>query len=377
MTRPRHKLTARFVSTITTPGRYSDGGGLALIVDGHGKRWVWRYKRGSRGAEKATELGLGILVDVSLARARSLADEMREAVSRGLDPRAVRQAAQGPTFGEIADAYVKTHRDSWKNEKHRQQWETTFHTYAASLRPIPIDKVDRAAVLSVLTPLWQRVPETAGRVRGRIEQVLDAAAAKGLRSNDNPARWKGGLKHLLPAPRKLVRGHMAAVPYREMPETIARLREFDSISARALEFCILTAARTSEVRGLVWSELDMAEAVWTIPPARMKSGREHRVPLSARALEIVQAMPVIQGSPFVFPGLRVGDQLSLSALLECVRWIKRGLTVHGFRSTFRDWVGDCTNHPREIAEAALAHVIGDKAEQAYRRSDALDRRRSF
>lgn len=373
------KLSKRRIETAGV-GRHSDGGGLYLLVDTAGnRRWIWRYWQGPRKGGKLSELGLGPLRDVSAAAARELARLMREAVATGRDPRGVRQApGAAPTFGSIADHYIETMRPSWRGAKHAAQWEMTMRVYAGPLRARPVNAIVVADVLAVLRPIWTRIPETAGRVRGRIELVLDAATAAGHRTGENPARWRGNLKHLLPPPAKLVRGHLAAVPYHEVRDLVARLRALESVSARCLEFAILTAARTREAIGCRWDEIDLSARVWTVPAARMKGKREHRVPLSDRAISILAGLEAIRTTAsYVFPGQRRGQPLSDMAMTMCLRGLRPGFTVHGFRSTFRDWAGDCTTIQREIIEAALAHVIGDKAEQAYRRGDALERRREL
>jgi integrase len=242
---------------------------------------------------------------------------------------------------------------------------------------MPVNTIETVDILRVLKPIWQRIPETASRLRGRIERVLDAARAKGLRSGENPARWRGHLDNLLPARQKVTRGHFAAMPYKEVPAFTARLRESDGIAAVALEFAILTAARSGEVLGAQWSEIDLAAKVWTVPAGRMKAGREHRVPLSARAMVIVEQMKKVGTSDYVFPGYRSGRPISEPALRRVLRRMQVPVTVHGFRSAFRDWCGEATSFPREIAEAALAHVVGDETERAYRRLDALEKRRKL
>jgi len=373
-----NKLSKRQIES-AGPGRHSDGGGLYLYVVGDSRRWVWRYWRGPREGGKLTELGLGSAAVVSASAARAMAARMREAVAAGRDPREVRTpASAAPTFGQVADAYIETMRPAWKGKKHADQWVMTMREYAKPLRSKPVDQIGVADVLAVLKPIWTRIPETAGRVRGRIELVLDAAAAANHRSADNPARWRGKLKHLLPPRPRLTRGHMAALDYREVQTMIARLRALESSSARCLEWVILTASRSGEAIGCRWDEIDRAAKVWTVPAARMKGGRNHRVPLPDRCIEILSELERVRTTaPYVFPGGRRGKPLTDMALTMCLRGIKPGLTVHGFRSTFRDWAGDCTTTPREIVEAALAHIVGDKAEQAYRRGDALDRRREL
>lgn len=370
------KLTAAKVRATTKPGRHGDGDGLYLFVDGSGrKRWVLRLWKGSRKAGKLREYGLGSADHVTLAQARDMAAIMRARHREGLDPRQDRSGV--PTFGELADRYIATHRASWKNAKHANQWDMTLREYAKPLRPMRVDHIRPADVVACLEKIWLDIPETARRVRGRISLVMDAAVAAEYRES-NPAEWRR-LKHLLPASPQLTRGHMAALPYREAPAFLTRLRALESASALCLEWAILTASRSGEAIGCEWGELDLEHKVWTVPGKRMKSGREHRVPLPGRCLEILERVRPMRlvGSPYVFPGGRRGKPLSDMALTMCLRGLCPGYTVHGFRSTFRDWAGDCTTTPREIVEAALAHVVGDKAEQAYRRGDALERRRDL
>jgi integrase len=304
---------------------------------------------------------------------RELATAARARLAEGLDPRSARSTA-GKTFGEVADALFESMESSWRNSKHRQQWKNTLRDHANSLRALPANDVTTEDVLKVLHPIWSTKAETASRVRGRIERVLDAAKAKGLRSGENPARWRGHLDQLLPKRKRLARGHHVAMSYADLPAFMARLRKREAIAALALEFAILAAARSGEVLGARPEEFDMVAKVWTVPPARMKAGREHRVPLSDRALQIVTE---IGEGGFVFPGLRRGKPLSPNALSKVLRRMDVDATVHGFRSSFRDWAGNETHFPREVCEAALAHTIENKAEAAYRRSDALKKRREL
>jgi integrase len=274
---------------------------------------------------------------------------------------------------------VRALRPGWRNEKHAKQWETTLESDASALARVPVNQIETDDVLRVLKPIWLAKPETAGRVRGRIERVLDAAAAKGFRSGENPARWKGHLDQLLPQRKKLSRGHHSALPYADVPGFMDRLAKREGMAAKALGFLILTAARSGEVRGARWEEMDLEAAVWTVPADRMKAGREHRVPLSARAVEMLREVEPISGkspSALVFPGQK-GRPLSDMSLAAVLRRMDCGHTVHGFRSSFRDWAGEVSTFPREIAEAALAHVVGDATERAYRRGDALDKRRKL
>ena len=368
------KLTARKVET-AKPGKYGDGGGLQLAVAPTGaKKWVLRFL----WQGKAREMGLGSYPEVSLAEAREKAISGRRLARSGADPIAERRKDRGiPTFGELADEIAGQLAEGFRNEKHRAQWKMTLTVYAGPLRPKPVDKIETTDVLAVLRPIWQEKPETASRLRGRIERVLNAAKAKGLRSGENPAAWRGHLENLLPKRQKLTRGHHAAMPYADVPAFVARLREREAVAALALEFSILTAARSGEVLGARWSEVDLDARVWTIPAKRMKAGREHRAPLSESALAVLEKFGEARVSEFIFPGQGAGRPLSEMALRRMLGLVANVVTVHGFRSSFRDWAGNETHFPRELAEAALAHVVGDKAEQAYRRSDALEKRRAL
>ena len=375
------KLTARTAAT-TKPGRYGDGDGLWLVVSASGARkWVFRFSFGG----KVTEMGLGGASAVTLAQARSLALEARQMIAAKKNPiearrEAVRAEAGKPTFGAIADALIEAKAPEWRNEKHRAQWKMTLEVYASPLRLRPVDEIDTEAVLSVLQPIWHAKPETASRLRGRIEAVLDAARAKGHipRNEANPARWRGHLDKLLAKPSKLTRGHHAAMAYEAIPAFMASLRERDATAALALELAILTGGRTSEILKAQWMEVDFEKRLWTLPPQRMKGGRVHRVPLSGRALAILEKLAEAKTSPFVFPGQREGKPLSGMAMAMLLRRMKISTaTVHGMRSTFRDWAGNETEFARELTESALSHVVGDKTEQAYRRSDALEKRRAL
>jgi integrase len=369
------KLTARKVET-AKPGKYSDGGNLYLIVSGAGSRkWVLRFTW--RG--KAKEMGLGSAASVPLADARERAASARRKIALGLNPIDERKRTSGvPTFGEVAADVREALSAGFRNEKHKAQWKVTLETYAESLHAKPVDTIGSENVLAVLKPIWISKPETASRVRGRIEKVLDAAKAKGFRSGENPARWRGNLDHLLPRRSNLARGHHAAMPYEDVAAFVGELRKREAPSALALELCILTAARTGEVLGMRWSEIDFDKKIWTVPASRMKAGREHRVPLSPRAFAILRQLEKLKAGDFVFPGQKSKSHFSGRVLHMVLRKLgAKNATVHGFRSSFRDWAGNVSNFPREITETALAHVIGDKAEQAYRRSDALDKRRKL
>jgi integrase len=381
MAREVKKLSARTVTTLTKPGRHGDGDGLYLVVDKSGaRRWLFLF----RWQGKLKEMGLGGVSTVSLAEARDKSAEARKQLRSGINPIKAKREAEaadevGKTFGQFADELVEDIKGGFRNEKHKWQWSHTLKTYAASLRPIPIDAVSTEHVLDVLKPLWSSKQETASRLRGRIERVLDAAKAKGNRTGDNPARWRGHLDHLLPRRQKLQRGHHPAMPYADVPDFVADLRQRDATAALALEFTILCASRSGEVLGATWAEFDRKTKVWTIPGKRMKAGLEHRVPLTERALAILEAAEKMKQNEYVFPGARNGKPLSNMAMANLLkkRMKHEGLTVHGFRSSFRDWAGECTAFPREVAEAALAHVIGDETERAYRRGDALEKRRKL
>lgn len=377
------KLNARRVETLTEPGRYSDGGNLYLFITPNGgKRWTFLYRLGG----KRREMGLGSAGPhgVGLKEARDKAAEARRLVAAGIDPLEARAAEEKagravPTFGGFADDYIKSHAPKFRNAKHVAQWEMTLgDAYCRAIRAKPVNEIDTEAVLTVLKPIWTKVPETASRLRGRIENVLDAARALGYRDGSNPAAWRGHLKSLLPARQKLTRGHHAALAYDDMPEFMATLRERDGLAARALELAILTACRSGEVLGARWEEFDLEKAIWTVPGVRMKGGLAHRVPLSARALEIIESIPKVDGNPHVFPGLKPGKPLSGMSMEMTLRRMGRDdITVHGMRSAFRDWAAEKTSFPHHTAEHALAHRISDKAESAYRRGDELDRRRKL
>ncbi|MBP0614297.1 tyrosine-type recombinase/integrase [Jiella mangrovi] len=380
---PRHKLTDSKIRSLTTPGIYGDGDGLYLRVQATGRRsWVFIWRRfGTR-----REIGLGPYgsgtAHVSLATARSKADEAREIVGSGGDPKTDmaerKAAARVITFGQVADEYITTMRPKWRGAKTVAAWERFAGSYVTSIRKVPIDKLTTEDVLRVLRPLWHDKPETATKVRERTKLVLDHAKARGLRSGENPAQWKGHLDQILPAPAKLSRGHHAAMPFAEVAAFLQRLHEVQGVGARALEFTVLTAVRSGEARGATWQEIDLEAALWTIPAERMKTGKAHRVPLSARAVEILRTMKATAVNDLVFPGQRTGRPLSDMSLAKALKSAGSGeFTVHGFRSSFRDWVAEETNFQREVAEAALAHSVGDAVERAYRRGDALEKRRKL
>jgi integrase len=379
-----NRLSDRAInSTKINPGRHADGGGLYLVVDRPGgkdaaKRWVFLYRKDGR----LREMGLGGLLNVPIGKARVEAEKWRtvlgDRASRG-DPIAERKRVAGgiPTFGDFADKFLDAKEAGWRNDKHRAQWRMTLTEYAASLRRKPVSEIATEDVLSVLKPIWTEKPETAARLRGRIERVLDAARAAGHRTGENPARWRGHLDHLLAKRQKLSRGHHAAMPYDEVPAFVVGLRDRPATAARALEFCILTAARSGEALAARWDEIDFDAKLWTVPAGRMKAAREHRVPLSDRAIAILREMEEGRTGEHVFPGQRSRRPLSNMAFEMLLRRVSSPYTAHGFRSSFRDWAGDKTTFPREVAEAALAHAIGNETEAAYRRSDALEKRRKL
>jgi integrase len=387
MARITGRLTALKVERAKRPGMYADGGGLYLQVTQGGASWIYRYMLGGR----AREMGLGPLALFGLSDARARALDARRLRHEGIDPIEARKAARmqarldsarAMTFEQCAEAYIEAHRAGWRNAKHAAQWQATLTTYAEPIiGRLPVQAIDTALVLKVLEPIWTTKPETAGRVRGRIESILDWAKVRGYRAGENPARWRGHLDKLLPARGKVRRvEHHAAMSHAALPGFLMTLRQQEGIAARALEFAILTAARTGETLGARYSELDLLDKTWTVPPGRMKAGKAHRVPLSARALAILEEMQSFRpaGDPdsYVFPGGKPGRPLSNMAFLMLLRRIGHAdLTAHGFRATFKTWASERTGFQNEIVEASLAHVIGSKVEQAYRRGDLFEKRR--
>jgi integrase len=377
--------TKRVARLLKKPGRHPDGHGLYLRVSSPGKAsWLLRYERGGR----ERMVGLGPIHTVGLADARSRARDARLELLDGIDPidakRALRaqqalEAARTIVFAAAARQWHKQHEASWKNPKHGRQVIDTLATYAFPvIGALPVGAIDTGLVLKVLEPIWSDKTETASRVRGRIEAVLDWATVRGYRAGENPARWKGHLAEVLPARARIAKPeHHAALPYAEIGAFIAELRRRDAIAARALEFTILTAARTGEVIGAKWGELDLGAKIWTVPAGRMKGGKQHRVPLSDRALQILSELPREDDNDFVFIGGAAGG-LSNMAMTAVLKRMGRGdITVHGFRSTFKDWAAELTNYPNHVTEQALGHVIGDKVEKAYRRGDLFDKRRKL
>jgi integrase len=371
------KLTALKVGRITKPGLHSDGSGLYLQVTPNGTRsWIFRYQINGR----ARYMGLGSASAITLARARELTVEPRRLCAEKIDPLETRRAqrletAPAVTFREVAEDYLKAHEATW-NVVHRRQWRSTLEAAVyPAIGDTPVKDVDTPAVMKVLRPLWNSTPETASRIRGRIETILSAAKATGLRTGENPAVWRGHLQNLLPKPRAVKKvEHHKALPYRGLPDFMALLRSRPSISARALEFTILTATRRSEVLGARWDEVNFEEHVWTIPASRMKGRKEHRVPLSDAALSLLRHLYEVRSNEYVFPG-QTAQRLSDASMLKLLEIMgRRDLTIHGFRSTFRDWAAEQTSYPSDVVEMALAHQVGSAVERAYRRGDLFEKR---
>jgi integrase len=385
MSKNYRKLSALKVAQISEPGYFGDGDGLYLQVSkAITKSWIFRFNyHGSRH-----EMGLGPLRDVSLKDARDAAHRCRQVLREGGNPLTERRQAavqailcanKGLSFDECAAAFISAHKDTWRNDKHRLQWEATIRTYASPIiGRLPVGEVDTSLVVKVLQQIWSTKTETATRLRGRLERVLDWATVMNFRQGENPARWRGHLDKLLASPEKLAPvKHHPALPWREIPKFYMALRQREGISPRALEFLIATAARSGEVRSASWDEIDLDRRLWVVPAERMKAGREHRVPLSTEGLRIISALETRSG--LLFPGAK-GDALSdmsLSAVLGRMEYEK--ITVHGFRSTFRDWASEHPGNtfPREVCEQALAHTISNKVEAAYRRGDLLEKRREL
>jgi integrase len=386
MARAIGKLTALGVDRAKRRGYYGDGGGLFLQVSNSGaKSWVFRFKEGGR----LREMGLGATHTVSLAEAREKARECRRLRLGGIDPIEARKGARAQarfeaqnamTFKACAERYIAAHKAGWRNPKHAAQWPSTLSTYVYPVfGGLPVQAVDIGLVMKAVEPIWTDKPETASRVRGRIESVLDWATARGYRQGENPARWRGHLENLLPKKSKLRRvEHHAALPYAEMGDFMAALKQQEGVSSRVLEFAILTVARTGEAIGAKWPEINFAERLWTVPAERMKAGKEHRVPLSGAVIAVLEEMQKIRHGVFVFPGAKARRPLGNMALLVLLRRMGRGdLTTHGFRSSFRDWVAERTDFLSEVAEMALAHTVSDKVEAAYRRGDLFQKRRQL
>lgn len=386
MARKAKELSALQVGRLTSPGNHAVGGvsGLYLYVNDAGARsWVLRTMVGT----KRRHMGLGGFPDVPLARAREKARAARDEIDQGIDPIAQRKAAASllraqqateKTFQQAAEGFLEAHGDTWKNPKHRTQWASTLKTYAYPVMGnLLVRDVGQEHVLAALEPIWKTKNETASRLRGRIENVLDWATVRKYRTGENPARWKGHMDMLLPAPGKIQKvEHHRALPIDATAAFMADLRQREGTAAKALEFTVLCAARSGEVRGAVWPEFDLDAGVWTIPPERMKATKEHRVPLPESALRILRAQPHLKDNELVFPSAR-GKQLSDMSMTAVMRRMEVDAVPHGFRSTFRDWARERTNYPRDLAEQALAHALDNKVEAAYRRGDALEKRRAM
>jgi integrase len=382
MARQINRLSARSVSSLIRPGRHADGGGLYLSISlNGGKRWVWLFRRNG----KVREMGLGSAGNVTLGRARELANGARDILAKGLDPIETRGAhgEMSRTFSECSALFIADNKAGWRNGKHAEQWANTLKTYADPvIGRMAVADITVAQIVKILNPIWTSKTETASRVRSRIEAVLDWAKVHGSREGENPARWRGHLDQLLPKRSKVRRvRHHPALPFVALPAFLSDLRGMEGIAPRALEFTILTVARTNETIGATIGELDPPASAWTIPGERMKAGREHRVPLAPRCLEILAAVGVRPGdnrNTPVFPGGRKGSGISNGAMLAVLDRMGRGdITVHGFRSTFRDWASETTPFPNEVVEMALAHTIPNKSEAAYRRGDLFDKRREL
>ena len=377
-----NKLSALSVNKASKAGLYGDGAGLWLQVAKSGaKSWIFRYMQHG----KAHSMGLGAIHTVSLAEAREKARTCRQMLMEGKNPLTEKQRikreqllaqASHITFAECANQYIETHKAGWKNAKHLYQWEATLRIYAFPvIGELSVADIDTALVLKCLEPIWTTKTETAKRLRGRIEVILDWAKVRGYREGENHATWRGHLDKLLATPSKVAKVvHHSALPYQELPAFIQSIKAMEGVSARALEFAILTTARTGEVIGAAWNEIDMQNALWIIPPERMKAGREHRVPLSKQAMTILKQMHNCKHSEYVFPSVKTGKPLSNMAMIMILRRMGMEAVTHGFRSTFRDWAAEMTAYPSEVAEMALAHVVSNKVEAAYRRGDLLEKR---
>lgn len=379
-----HLLTPRKVQT-AKPGKYEDGGGLRLVVSKTGARkWVVRYTIKKR----RREMGLGSFPDVSLSEAREKATECRRMASEGIDPIEEKRVEEEviPTFTSCAARYIRSHRAGWSNRKHTKQWISTLKTYVIpKIGNKKVDEIVTQDILAILNPIWNTKTETAKRVQGRIENVLDYATAFQYRDTLNPARWRGHLDKLLPRPSRVTTvKHHPAMPYDEVKGFMAELSQKNSISSYALRMLILTATRTNEVVNAKWSEINLKEGAWIIPANRMKAKREHRVPLSSEVMAILDKVPKEPGNPYIFIGLRQGQPICSMAMIVLMRKMEYGhsgtrghYVPHGFRSSFRDWSGEVSSFPRDVAEMALAHTIGNKVEAAYRRGDLFEKRRKM
>lgn len=386
MARKTERLNALQVAKLAEPGYYCDGGGLYLQVSKTGsKSWIMRYTLDG----KPREMGLGSFATFTLAEARQRATAQRKQLADGLDPLEVKRVkvlarrmadANIITFDKAAAAFIEANSPAWRNAKHGDQWRNTLATYASPvIGALPVSVITTAHVLRVLTPIWTTKTETATRVRGRIEKILDWAKVQGYRTGDNPAAWRGHLSEALPTPSKVAdAGHHAALPWVEIGAFMVTLRAMQGAGARAMELIILTATRTSEVLNAKWTEFDLDAGLWVIPKERMKGFREHRVPLSVAALAVLDnAKAESTGGEYVFTGRKLAALSNMACLQTLKRMGRSDLTVHGFRSTFRDWTAEATAYPRDVCEMALAHAVEDKSEAAYRRGDLIEKRRAL
>ena len=385
MARVMNRLSDVAVRAKKRPGYIADGGNLYLrVAPGGSKGWIFRFTMLGR----TRDAGLGPYPTVSLVKAREEAERYRRLVAAGVDPiialdeqreRTRLASAKVMTFEQCAQSFIASHELGWKGKKHAAIWRSTLKRYVYPVMgALPVQAIDTGLVLKVLEPIWGQKPETAGQVRGRIELVLNWAKARGYRAGENPAQWRGHLDHLLP-PRAKVRRvqHHPALPFAEIPGFMEQVRTYGSLAARALEFMVLTASRTGEALGARWDEIDLQAQLWIIPAARMKGGKEHRVPLSPRAMAILNEIAEIRQNEFVFPGMKRGRPLSNMGVIKLVDHLRKGITRHGFRSSFRDWAAETTGFPNHVVEMALAHAVPDAVEAAYRRGDLLDKRRKL
>lgn len=386
MAKTLHRLTARQVMSLPD-GKYPDGGGLRLVVQGNSRRWEFFNYRAPDGSGRRRTMGLGSAImpeGVSLHDARVAAEKARALLKSKLDPLDARPQKRVPlataetpnTFGQVAKEFIHTRSAGWRSKVYVRQWSMTIEKYCEGIANMPVDKIETSHILATLNPLWRKIPKTAMALRGRIEMILDAAKVKGLRSGENPARWKGHIALVLPARKSTDVKHLAALPYEEAPAFMRDLRKSGAIGALALEFTILTCARVGEALGATWGEMDLSKAVWQVPAQRMKAGRQHKVPLSARALAILASLPRGADTDYVF-SIQPGKQLDHSTMNKLLLRVKPGITIHGFRSTFRDWCSEETSFSHHAAEEALAHHVGSQVELAYRRRSLFDQRRQL
>lgn len=376
LARIHNRLTTLGIKALSKVGRHADGGNLYLSISKNGgRRWVFLY----RWNGKPTEMGLGSIRNIDLRTARELATEARRQLGLGISPLKEKQNSQTtvPTFGEVALNYIETNKSEWRNQKHVDQWSSSLTKHAKYIWDLPVNEIDTPEILKVLKPIWGIKQETASRLRGRIERILASAHVNGYRSGNNPAQWRTHLEFQLPKRGTLTRGHHKALPYKDIPIFIKALRNQSGSAARALEYTILCAARTGEVLNANWDEIDDDNAIWIIPAHRMKAGREHRVPLSKQSLNLLLSLNEASQAGCIFHTSISPNPLSNMAMAQLLKRMGVNATVHGFRSSFRDWVSEETSYPHEIAESALAHTIKNKTEAAYRRGDLLTKRREM